>query len=206
MAADLKAGFNDGQSAWQLLICAHAGSGLCRETAQKVLRCDDNRFPSVLASVSAAEQKRTVLFGGRRWRVVTDGHSCSCERFVKNILLVSRLSLIIMEPLCRPRPCVCREILMFVMPARPGQRPVQCGCLSASSPPNVQGPPALCPCRDNAAAPCLHSARLAPAWASPVERCGCALLHPGKQDGDLCPPGPRPSPFLASGSGQPSVH
>ena len=54
-------------------------------------------------------------------------------------------------------------------------------------------------------APCLHVCVLAPGAGSPWSAAGVLCSTRGKQDGDLCPPGTRATPFLTSGSGQPGV-
>ena len=95
---------------------------------------------------------------------------------------------------------------MLVTPARP----VQCGCLSAcvsSRRPGSAGPVpcALCPRRDDAACSVFECVCPGPGTGSPWSAAGVLCSTRGKQDGDLCPPGTRATPFLTSGSGQPGV-
>ena len=73
-------------------------------------------------------------------------------------------------------------------------------------PPKVQGPPALCPRGDNAACSACTVRVLAPAWACRGALRVCSAPPGESRMVTSDPPGPRPSPFLASGSGQPGVH
>ena len=94
-------------------------------------------------------------------------------------------------------------------PARPVWLPV---CLRLLPPSRVRRPCALCPVpcalcprRDDAACSVFECVCPGPGTGSPWSAAGVLCSTRGKQDGDLCPPGARATPFLTSGSGQPGV-
>ena len=78
---------------------------------------------------------------------------------------------------------------MLVTPARPGQHPVQHGCLSACASSQSPGSAGPVPARGQRCLLCLHSARPGPGMGLPWSAAGVLCSTRGKQDGDLCPPG-----------------